>query len=494
MNFKNLTIALLTFLIGAPLMAQNTVSSRVAQNLAVVRTQYSEPVDVRFQDTLGIRVEVDVQSAAADAFISGNYIDEVQTVTFDTKANTASGDWIQVFAQDGTDFAFFADKTAVEVATATFETLALSDAGDTLVVYDGNGLAWGMSIDKTGTDAEPTGIDWAGIPDARKVHVDISAATTAAQVAAAVELAVDALSGFSSVITTDDSAANGTMIFTQVIQGNVTNPKVKNANGSGAGGLLVSVGTPGTDATPTAEEFLAVPSARRARVNLNAATTAAQVAAAFEAVMDAVSGFTDLIATDDSAADGTMLLTQEESGPTTDPVVGDIDEAAAGSIVAVETTPGFNSDLDLDTDTIYLAAHAFKLGQVVRATTSGTLPTGIAVTTDYYVIVVDADHIQLATSLANAIAGTEIDFTALGDGTQTLTPEALSGGDIQVQECMDSIVANCTWLDVASKNQTVTVDVNSTISISAAPYHWVRLEYGITKGLYVVTSAIIGGK
>lgn len=60
-------------------------------------------------------------------------------------------------------------------------------------------------------------------------------------------------------------------------------------------------------------------------------------------------------------------------------------------------------------------------GRKVQLTTTGTLPTGLSLATDYYIIKVDATHIQLASSLANAVAGTAINITAAGSGTNTAT-------------------------------------------------------------------------
>lgn len=50
----------------------------------------------------------------------------------------------------------------------------------------------------------------------------------------------------------------------------------------------------------------------------------------------------------------------------------------------------------------------------------GALPAGLTALVDYWVILVDANTIQLATSYANALAGTAVAFTDDGTGTQTL--------------------------------------------------------------------------
>ena len=50
--------------------------------------------------------------------------------------------------------------------------------------------------------------------------------------------------------------------------------------------------------------------------------------------------------------------------------------------------------------------------------TGGDLPDPIAAATTYYAIYVDATHIQVATTLANAFAGTEITITDVGSGAR----------------------------------------------------------------------------
>lgn len=59
-------------------------------------------------------------------------------------------------------------------------------------------------------------------------------------------------------------------------------------------------------------------------------------------------------------------------------------------------------------------------GAGVFLTTTGTLPTGLAKSTQYYAIYVSDTEIKLASSYANAVAGTDIDITGAGSGTHTL--------------------------------------------------------------------------
>ncbi len=60
-------------------------------------------------------------------------------------------------------------------------------------------------------------------------------------------------------------------------------------------------------------------------------------------------------------------------------------------------------------------------GTRVRLTTTTTLPGGLATATDYYVIKVSDTTFSLATSYANAVAGTAINITDAGTGTHTVT-------------------------------------------------------------------------
>lgn len=73
-------------------------------------------------------------------------------------------------------------------------------------------------------------------------------------------------------------------------------------------------------------------------------------------------------------------------------------------------------------------------GTRVRLTTTTTLPAGLATATDYYVIRVSDTTFKLATSYANAIAGTAINITDAGTGTHTVTwllPRYTNGAGVQ---------------------------------------------------------------
>jgi hypothetical protein len=70
-----------------------------------------------------------------------------------------------------------------------------------------------------------------------------------------------------------------------------------------------------------------------------------------------------------------------------------------------------------------------NLTKVRFSNSGGALPTGLSALTDYYLVRQSATTANVATSLANAIAGTPVvAFTDAGSGTNTLRIETRSGG------------------------------------------------------------------
>ncbi|MBA7553142.1 hypothetical protein ES705_45729 [subsurface metagenome] len=60
-------------------------------------------------------------------------------------------------------------------------------------------------------------------------------------------------------------------------------------------------------------------------------------------------------------------------------------------------------------------------GSKIHFSTTGVLPSPFATGISYYAIRVDSNHIQVATSEDDALAGIQIDITDRGSGVQTLT-------------------------------------------------------------------------
>jgi hypothetical protein len=99
------------------------------------------------------------------------------------------------------------------------------------------------------------------------------------------------------------------------------------------------------------------------------------------------------------------------------------DAFVKSSFVAVSPLTIASTGWDDATDIITSAAHGLYTGMVFRLTTTGALPTGVSAGTDYWVIRLTADTFALATTLANAQAGTKLNFTAAGSGNHTLTQQ-----------------------------------------------------------------------
>lgn len=104
------------------------------------------------------------------------------------------------------------------------------------------------------------------------------------------------------------------------------------------------------------------------------------------------------------------------------------------------------ANVDTTANTIKFVGHGFATGRIVALSIdSGSLPAGLSAT-NYYVIVVDADKIKFATSLANAEAGTAEDITDTGTASKvmTVTPVAPVGSGVAAVEVSAYSLANKT--------------------------------------------------
>ena len=165
--------------------------------------------------------------------------------------------------------------------------------------------------------------------------------------------------------------------------------------------------------------------------------------------------------------------------------------AAVHAIVTVTTPSAKNfvdGDVSVANDTITITSHGLKTGLKVAATTSGTLPGGLSAT-DYWVIVSDSNTIKLATSAANAIAGTAIGITsAAGGGTHTLTPAAISSSTVKVQGSNDET----NWVDISGATANITATGSLLINVADVGYRWIRPVYTITTGQVSVSTLVTG--
>lgn len=128
------------------------------------------------------------------------------------------------------------------------------------------------------------------------------------------------------------------------------------------------------------------------------------------------------------------------------------------------------------TDVCTITSHGFYTGLKVAATTTTTLPSPLTAT-NYYVIRIDADTFKLATSAANALAGTAIDITDTGTGTHTLTPAALAGASYKLQASPD----NVTFFDLSVTNNVTTTAQFMHEKVDPM-FDYVRVVWAMTAG------------
>lgn len=153
-------------------------------------------------------------------------------------------------------------------------------------------------------------------------------------------------------------------------------------------------------------------------------------------------------------------------------------------IIATNTTPSAvvfaSSAVNTSTEIITATAHGLTTGVVGQFTTSGALPTGLSLLTNYYIIVIDANSFQVASSYANATAVTPvpINLTAQGSGNDTFTATTLVGS-LQLQKSNDKV----NW-----------TNEGASVAVTATATTWVEkadVAYIYSKMVYTHTSGVL---
>ncbi len=173
------------------------------------------------------------------------------------------------------------------------------------------------------------------------------------------------------------------------------------------------------------------------------------------------------------------------NGPTID--ITSISLFSAECVVDVNTPAAKTFTADSTTDIFTAASNGFTTGLKGQASTTVTLPTGLLPVTDYFVIVVTANTFKLATSLANALAGTAIDISDNGTGTQTFTPTSIAGANVRLQKSNDAV----NWADEGSATN-ITADANVFLEKVDCCFKYLRVSYTLTAGSLSASNIIIG--
>lgn len=147
-------------------------------------------------------------------------------------------------------------------------------------------------------------------------------------------------------------------------------------------------------------------------------------------------------------------------------------------------------------ETLTITAHGYTTGLKGQASNSGgALPTGIAGTTDYFIVVVDANTVSLSDTLAHALAGTNlINISGNGTGTQTFTPTAIAGGSITLlkSNAYDPISNPTGAFDAVATASAITVDADIWISDIDPTYEWCKVSFTLTAGTLSAVTYIVG--
>ncbi len=144
------------------------------------------------------------------------------------------------------------------------------------------------------------------------------------------------------------------------------------------------------------------------------------------------------------------------------------------------------------------ASHGYSLGLLVRVSNSGgALPTGLSAATDYFVVPVTSGTFSLADSAANAVAGTILDISGVGSGTQTVIPTALAGASVKLQGSYDDSV----WADIPvaasgdlSKSASISGTGNVYLYVDKPNMNFIRPYFTITSGQLSTISTSKSGR
>lgn len=197
------------------------------------------------------------------------------------------------------------------------------------------------------------------------------------------------------------------------------------------------------------------------------------------------------------ARDGIQLektLTTTNAVTTTTSDAYDVRDSRSFSVQSVidVNTPAAKTAVDtafnVTTNVITVATHGFTTGLKVGVASDATLPDPLTAT-DYYVISVTSGTIKLATSLADALAGTAVDIIDQGSAAQvtTFTPTSLAGGSIKLQKSNDGL----TWSDEGSATS-VTADATVWLEKMDPTAKYMRVWFTLTAGRLSAATYVLG--
>lgn len=185
---------------------------------------------------------------------------------------------------------------------------------------------------------------------------------------------------------------------------------------------------------------------------------------------DNVSTATQIKTALDASIEAMELITVTISGTASDAQVIFAETNLAG---------GVDSEVVVADSQIIIPSHGFTTGFKIRLTTTGTLPDPLLTATDYFIIKISNDIIQLASSLVNALAGTAITLIDQGSSgaVSTITGVALASVSIVFQKSNDGV----NWINLDTPTS-ITVDGNFITKQPNVSYKYFRAVKALTSG------------
>lgn len=147
---------------------------------------------------------------------------------------------------------------------------------------------------------------------------------------------------------------------------------------------------------------------------------------------------------------------------------------ARGSLTfnpSTEAVPAANWNTGTSQVTV---ANVYTTGEKFQLTTSGSLPAGLSLNTDYFAIFVDATHIRVASTRVNAFAGTFITLTTQGSGNHTLNRLSRSITAYQQTSVINSPIGTSdgvtAWQEFRIPQAGVLNDTSLSVTINSQPW------------------------
>lgn len=151
-----------------------------------------------------------------------------------------------------------------------------------------------------------------------------------------------------------------------------------------------------------------------------------------------------------------------------------------------------STEVSTVTDLITTAtAHLLKTGLAVAVTTGGSLPTGLATSTTYYIYVVSATTFGFCATLADSQNAALINLTGAGAGTSTVVPTALAGASVALQGSFDGT----NWVTIPNTTASISGTASfGPIEVDFIRYPNIAVYASVTSGMLSFSPLQIGYK